>query len=81
MLSLDAEKKDGGKVVHGQDARLPLISPLHIRHVLGFKVSSVVEYQPPDNGEQEPTDKEAGSENEQDVAPLEIQHCVEEVFE
>ena len=47
----------------------------------GEKIPSVFKDDPPDNGKGQPTEEKTGRKNEQDIAPLEIKHGIEEVSE
>ena len=45
----------------------------------GHKVTTVKEDEPPNEGEGQPTEEKAGGENEEDIAPLHVQHGVEKI--
>ena len=53
---------------------------LLVREVVGFKVSMVVEDQPPEQGEEEPRTNKSEEEKQVNISPLHIKHRVEEII-
>ena len=52
---------------------------LLVREMVGFKVSMVIEDQPPEQGEEEPRTNKGKEEKQVNISPFHIKHCVEEI--